>query len=74
MGSDLAISGAYHGWRLQESSQVGWQKLPAPESDIVAVIGAVWAAGQEDKCSVVGGSSQRYHCRPLIVPLRFRGA
>ena len=35
----MATSGGYHGWRWEdESSQMGWQKLPVPERDMIFVL------------------------------------
>ena len=61
MGSEVAISGGYHGCRWDESSQIGWQNLPVPERDIVLVL--VLSVGGEAAASMGRqGSNKRYHC------------
>lgn len=40
MGSELLTSGGNHGWRWESApGQVGWQRLPVPERDMVEVKG-----------------------------------
>ena len=52
MGSEVAISGGYHGCRWEVSSQIGWQNLPVPERDIVLVL--VLSVGGEAATSSMG--------------------